>query len=220
MNAESLVSTGVIPLRTSDTGEEALEMMSEFYVRHLPIVNDKQLLGLISEDDILNFDVNEPVGSYSLSLIRPYVKANDHIYELMRLLADYQLTLIPVVDDEGNYVGVVTQEDVLIFFAKSGSFTEPGSIVVLDVLRRNYSLAEMARIVESENAQIISAFITTHNSDSSRIDVTIKVNRQNVQNILATFERFDYDIKASFNELEYLDSLRDRYDALMNYLNV
>lgn len=220
MNAESLVSTGVIPLRTSDTGDEALEMMSEFYVRHLPIVNDKQLLGLISEDDILNFDVNEPVGSYSLSLIRPYVKANDHIYELMRLLADYQLTLIPVVDDEGNYVGVVTQEDVLIFFAKSGSFTEPGSIVVLDVLRRNYSLAEMARIVESENAQIISAFITTHNSDSSRIDVTIKVNRQNVQNILATFERFDYDIKASFNELEYLDSLRDRYDALMNYLNV
>ena len=220
MKAESLVSTGIIPLRTSDTGEDALEMMSEFYVRHLPIVNDKQLLGLISEDDILNFDVNEPVGSYSLSLIRPYAKANDHIYELMRLLADYQLTLIPIVDEEGNYVGVVTQEDVLIFFAKSGSFTEPGSILVLDLLRRNYSLAEMARIVESENAQIISAFITSHSSDSSRIDVTIKVNRQNVQSILATFERFDYDIKASFNELEYLDSLRDRYDALMNYLNV
>ena len=138
----------------------------------------------------------------------------------MRLLADHQLTLIPVVDDEGNYVGVVTQEDVLIFFAKSGSFTEPGSILVLDVLRRNYSLAEMARIVESENAQIISAFITSHSTDPSRVDVTIKVNRQNVQSILATFERFDYDIKASFNELEYLDSLRDRYDALMNYLKV
>lgn len=220
MTAESLISNGIIPLRTSDTGEEALEMMNDFYVRHLPIVNDKQLLGLISEDDILNFDVNEPVGSYSLSLIRPYVKAKDHIYEIMRLLADHQLTLIPVVDEEGNYVGVVTQEDVLIFFAKTGSFTEPGSIVVLDIPKRNYSLVEISRIVESENAQIISAFITSHPSDSTRIEVTIKINRQNTQTILATFMRFDYEIKASFHEFEYLDSLKDRYDALMTFLNV
>ena len=87
MNAESLISDTILPLHTSDTGEDALGMMNDFYVRHLPIVNNIQLLGLISEDDILNFDVTEPVGSYSLSLHRPYVRDNDHVFEDMRLVA-------------------------------------------------------------------------------------------------------------------------------------
>lgn len=219
MTAEFLISNSFIPLRTSDTGEDALEMMNDFYVRHLPIVNNKQLLGLISEDDILNFDVKEPIGSYSLSLLRPYVKASDHIYEVMRLLAESQLTVIPVVNDEGDYVGLITQEDLLKYFARTASFAERGSILVLEMSRRDYSLAEISRIVESENALIISSFITSH-PDSTRIDVTIKINQQNVQNIVATLERFDYQIEASFNEGEYIDSLQERYDALMSYLKV
>jgi len=219
MTAESLVSNSIIPLRTSDTGEEAIEMMNDFLVRHLPIVNNKQLLGLISEDDILNYDVEEPIGSYSLSLIRPYVSSKDHIYEVMRQLAESYLTLIPVINDEGDYVGLITQEDLLRHFAQTASFAEPGSIVVLEMSRRDYSLAEIARIVESETALILSAFITSH-MDSTRIDVTVKINRQNIQNILATFDRFEYQVKASFNESEYMDSLRERYDALMSYLKV
>lgn len=219
MIAETLISNEIIPLRTSDTGEEALSMMNDFYVRHLPIVNNRQLLGLISEDDILNFDANEAVGSYSLSLIRPYANAKDHIYELLRLLAEYHLTLIPVVDDEENYIGVVTLEALLLHFAQTASFSEPGSILVLEISKRDYSLAEIARIVESENAAVLSAFVSAV-PESARIEVTIKINRQNVHSIIATFTRFDYDVKASFNEADYVSSLRERYDALMSYLNV
>ena len=194
-------------------------IMNEFYVRHLPIVNDKQLLGLISEEDILEHDAHEPVGSYQLSLIRPFVKHNDHLYEILRLISEYRLTLIPVVDDEENYIGLVTMEDVLQFFSKTASFSEPGSIIVLEMGRQDYQLSQIAQIVESENATILSSFITT-NLDSIRIDITLKINRQNIQNILATFERFEYQIKASFNENEYTGTLRDRYDSLMAYLNV
>lgn len=219
MTADTLISNSIIPLRTSDTGEEALEMMSEFYIRHLPIVNNKQLLGVISEDDVLNYDINEPIGSYSLSLLRPYVKESDHIYEVMRLMAESQLTVIPVVDEEGDYSGLITQEDLLNFFAKTGTFTEPGSILVLEMSRRDYSLAEIARIVESESALILSSFISSH-GDSTRIDVTLKINRQNVQPIIATLDRFDYHVKATFNESEYVDSLKERFDALMSYLKV
>ncbi len=219
MIAETLISNEIIPLRTSDTGEEALSMMNDFYVRHLPIVNNRQLLGLISEDDILNFDANEAVGSYSLSLIRPYANAKDHIYELLRLLAEYHLTLIPVVDDEENYIGVVTLEALLLHFARTASFSEPGSILVLEISKRDYSLAEIARIVESENAAVLSVFVSAV-PESARIEVTIKINRQNVHSIIATFTRFDYDVKASFNEADYVSSLRERYDALMSYLNV
>jgi CBS-domain-containing membrane protein len=219
MTAQQLISDSIIPLRTSETGDTALGIMNDFYVRHLPIVNDKQLLGLISEEDILEHDAHEPVGSYQLSLIRPYVKHNDHLYEILRLIAEYHLTLIPVVDEEENYIGLVTMEDVLQYFTKTASFSEPGSIVVLEMSRHDYQLSQIAQIVESENAAVLSAFITT-SLDSIRVDVTIKINRQNIQNILATFERYEYEVKASFNEIEYLDSLRDRYDSLMAYLNV
>ena len=220
MVAENLISSAILPLKTSDTGDEALQVMEDFYVRHLPIVNDKQLLGVISEDDILLHDVHEPVGSYALSLLKPYVKAQDHIYEIMRLLSDNQLTIIPVVDYDNNYMGMVSMEDMLNYFAKTGTFSEQGSIVVLEMHRRDYSLSEISRIVESEGAAILSAAITSELTDNSRIDVTIKINRSNIQSILATFERFSYEIKASFNANEYLESLQERYDSLISYLSV
>jgi len=220
MVAENLISTAILPLKTSDTGEDALKVMDDFYVRHLPIVNTKQLLGVISEDDILLHNVMEPVGSYALSMIRPYVRDTDHIYEVMRLLAENQLTIIPVIDAEGDYMGMISLEDVLNHFAQTGSFTEPGSIIVLEIQRRDYSLSEISRIVESEGAVILSSFITSHMSDASLIDVTLKINKQTIQGIMATFERFGYEIKASFNESDYLESLQERYDSLMSYLNV
>jgi CBS domain-containing protein len=219
MTAEQLITNTIIPLRTSDTGEDALSLMNEFYIRHLPIVNNEQLLGLISEDDILDHDVEGAVGSYALSMIRPYAKYNDHIFELLRLIAEYHLTVIPVVDAEKNYIGMVTMEAIVQYFSETSAFSEPGSILVIEVSKRDYMLSEIARIVESEGATVLNSFITSK-MDSMQMDVTIKINRQHVQSIIATFERYDYIIKATFNETEYVDALKERYDALMSYLNV
>jgi len=219
MIAGTLISNDIIPLRTSDTGEEALAMMNEFGVRHLPIVNNKHLLGVISEDDILNYNVAEALGSYSLSLYRPYVKERDHLFEVMKVLANQRLSLIPVTNEEEEYIGFVTQDDLLQYFAATAAFTETGSIIVLELQRRDYSLVEIARIVESESANIISSFITT-NADPFLMDVTIKINRPDIQHIIATFERFNYRVKASFVENDFQDSLKERYDLLMTYLNV
>jgi len=209
--ANNLLSQTIIPLRTSDTGEDALSVMSDFYVKHLPIVNNTELLGLISEDDILDHDVAEAVGSYKLSINRPYVKSNDHLYEVLKLVSEYQLTTIPVVNNEKEYLGLISQEDLLRFFASIGSFKEPGSIIVLEMSKRDYSLSQLARIVESENSVILNTTL---------IDVTLKINRPEIQRIIASFERFDLQVKASFQEAAYFDSLRDRYDSLMSYLNV
>jgi acetoin utilization protein AcuB len=219
MVAENLISTAVLPLRTSDTGKMALVSMENFNVRHLPIVNDSQLLGVICEDDILIHNINEPIGSYQLSLLRAFVKKSDHLYEVMRLLAEHQLTIIPVVDDLGDYVGMVSLEDVLNYFAKTAAFSDSGSIVVLEFQQRSYSLAEIARLVEAEGAAILSTFVSSR-PESSLVEVTLKINRQDIHNILAAFQRFGYVIKASFNEEEYLESLQERYDALMSYLNI
>lgn len=221
MIAGNLLSHTIIPLRTSDSGAEALGIMNDFYVRHLPIVNDKQLLGLIAEDEILEHDIEEAIGSYSLSMTKPYVKETDHLYDVLKILSEYQLTVVPVVDSDDNYKGLISQDDLVRYFANTGSFTEPGSIIVLEMNKRDYSLAEISRIVESEGAAILSTFITS-NLETERIDVTVKINRQDfqLQRIISSFERFEYTVKASFQESDYFDDLQERYDSLMSYLNV
>jgi acetoin utilization protein AcuB len=219
MIARELLTTDMIPLRTSNTGHEALGIMSDFYVRHLPIVNNEQLLGVISEDDILEHNADEPVGSYQLSLHQAYVQANAHLYEVMGTMSEFHLTVIPVVDDEGRYIGLISQSDLLFTFARLGAFSESGSILILDMNRRDYSLALIARIVESENASVLSSWILAV-PDSLRVTVTLKLNRQDVQAIIAAFERFEIVVKASFQEDTYGNVLRERYESLISYLSI
>lgn len=219
MIAEHLISDTIIPLRTSDTGEVALGIMGEFYVRHLPIVNQDELLGLVSEDEILDHDTAEAVGSYDLSIQRPSVRTNDHLYDVMRLIAEYKLTVIPVIDDKKHYVGLISAEDLIHAFAKTGAFQEPGGIIVLEMQRQDYSLAKLAQIVESESAVILNSHVQSY-PESPLLEVTLKINKQNILNLIASFERFDYHVKATFNELEYMDTLKERYDGLISYLNV
>jgi len=219
LTAESLITDAIVPLRPSDTGEEALGVMNDFYVRHLPIVEAGELKFVVSEDDILDADALEAIGTYRLPQQPPSVFPDDHLYDVMRMLVEYKLTVVPVINREGAYLGMITNEDLLRFFAESSTFRDPGSIVILDMGRHDYSLSEIARIVESEGAIILSSFVRTF-EDTNRVEVTIKVNSQSIAATLATFERFNYSVKASFNEKQLQDSLRERYDSLMNYLNV
>ena len=219
MIVKELISEEIVPLRTTDSGEDALSMMSDFHVRHLPIVNGTQLIGLISEEEIFEFNPQDAIGSYPLIMTQQFVYERSHIYDIMRLLNEHHLTLIPVVDRNQTYLGVVTLEDLLKFFAESASFGEHGSVIVLTVNRYNYSLSQIARIVESENTIILNSFITSM-PNSTEIDITLKLNRPDISKILASFRRFDYDIKASFSESEYIDSLQEHYESLMSYLSV
>jgi len=219
MTAELLISDEILPLRNSDTGEEALGIMNDFYLRHLPLVEEGKLLAIISDEFLLDVDPMAEISSYPLPPQPIFVRRSDHLYDVMRISADQQLTIIPVLDDEGNYCGLITIENLLRHFAESGSFKEPGSIVILEMGRHDYSLAEIARIVESEGAIILSSFLQTH-LDSNRIEVTLKLSGRQISNIIATFERFSYSIKASFNEVELQNALRERYDSLMSYLNL
>lgn len=219
MTADFLLSDALVPLRPSDTGSEALEVMNEFYIRHLPVVENHKLVAVISENDVLDADPEEAVGSYRVPQLPPSVYPDDHLYDVMRQLVENSLTVVPVINHEGDYVGMVTGEDLLRFFALSSTFSDPGSIVVLEMGRHDYSLAEIARIVESDNAIVLSSFVRG-STDSSKIEVTLKLNSQNIGGTIATFERFNYTVKASFNEKHLQDTLRERFDSLINYLNV
>jgi acetoin utilization protein AcuB len=220
MIAIELIADMILPVHTSDTIQKVFDRMVEFRVRHLPIVNEEQFLGLISEDDLATEpDTQTPVGALALSLVNPYVLEDQHIYDVIRVFYERQLTVVPVLDARKNYLGLITINALTEYFARLTSVEQPGGIIVLEINNKNNSLAHMAQIVESDNAQILSSYVHTH-PDSTRMEVTLKVNKQDISNIIATFLRYEYDIKATFNHTGDNDNSRERYDSLMNYLNL
>ncbi len=220
MLAIELIADVIPPVHTSDSIQKVMDRMMEFHVRHLPIVNEEQFLGLISEVDILEQnDYQAPIGSLALSLVNPYVLEEQHIYDVIRLFYEQQLTIVPVLNAKKNYLGLISINAMNGYFAKLTSVAEPGGIIVLEITNKNNSLAHMAQIVESDNAQILSSYVRTF-PDSTRMEVTLKVNKIDISAIAATFLRYEYNIKATFNHTDANDNSKDRYDSLMNYLNL
>lgn len=220
MIAKTLISNAIPPLKTTDTGDKALNWMNDFHVSHLPIVHQGKLVGLVSEDDI--FDLNQPelpLSAQELRLPRPYVASEEHLYEVIKIITNQQLSILPVVETDFTYLGVITHESVLTYFAQLASLQQPGGVLVLEVNSRDYSMSEIARIVESENTTILSSLVTS-TPQAHRVEVTLKLNRNNLGGIINTFQRFNYEVKASFQENDYFQGLQDRYDSLMKYLNV
>lgn len=220
MIAEELISNEIPPLKTSDTGLKALGWMEEFKISHLPIVNHTDFLGLVSEEDIINYNApEEALGSYRLSLTAPFVRNNQHIYEVIKLVANLHLSVIPVLDANQKYLGLITIRDLIQNLATLSSIKDPGGIIVLEVSERDYSLSQIAQIVESNDCKILSCYVNTI-PDSTQMNVVIKVNRTDLRNVLATFARYNYNIKGSFMESGHNDDMRDRFDMFMNYMDM
>jgi len=220
MLAIELAADVIPPVTTADTIQRAVDRMVEFRTRHLPIVNDGQFVGLLAEDDLIEAaDYQAPVGSIALSLINPYVLEDQHIYDVIRVFYERELTVVPVLDNKNQYLGLISINSLSEYFAQLTAVSQPGGIIVLEINNKNNSLAHMAQIVESDNAQILSSYVRTF-PDSTRMEVTLKVNKQDISAILSTFLRYEYTIKATFNHSGEIDNSRERYDSLMNYLNL
>jgi len=221
MLAKDLISDIVPALRTSDTGTKALNWMDIFRISHLPIVNNKEFLGLISDTDIYDLNmVDEPIGNHGLSLFSPYVRNYQHIYEVIEIASRLKLTVVPVLDDKNNYLGLITLTDLLYYFADLSAFKHPGGIIVLELHVNDYSLTEIAQIIEGNDAKILSLYLASP-GDSMKLELTIKINRTDLSSIIQTFNRYNYNIKASFMEDNELDSwYTNRYDSFMKYLNI
>lgn len=220
MYAHELISDSIPPVRTSDTVQKVMDRMAEFRVNHLPIVNELQFLGLVSDEDLVEVsDHDIPVGSLSLSLYNPFVFEEQHVYDVIRLFYEQKLSLVPVLDSNKNYKGVISINTIMEHIATITSVKEPGGIIILEISNRNNSLAHIAQIVESDNAQILSSYVQSF-PDSTRLEITLKLNRTDISSIIASFLRYDYHVKATFNDTKSDDGTSDRYNQLMNYLDI
>lgn len=219
MVATELISSTLGTLHPDNTGEEALTMMRIYYVKHLPLVKNGQLLAIISEDDILNHDLDLVLSSYNFEILMPLVHVNDHLLDIIGKMAAHDLTTIAVLNDDNEYIGLIHQEDLLQYYANHFSINEPGGILVIETDSINYSLSEISKIIESENTAILSSHVSK-SGDSTKIEVTLKLNKKNLQEVIAALIRYGYNVTATFVEEPYLDNFKERYDGLMKYLSV
>lgn len=221
MVANDLISEIIPSLKTSDTGQTALNWMEIFRISHLPIVNNQDFLGLISDTDI--YDMNqpeEPIGNHELTLLKPFVNDNQHLFEVIGLAARLKLTVVPVLDNHGHYRGVITTNDLVSRIASISSMDQPGGIIVLEMVDRDYSLTQIAQLVESNNVKVLSLYITSP-SESTRLEVTLKVNTTDLLALIRTFERYNYEVKTWVTTNDSIDRFySERFDLLMKYLNM
>ncbi|HTB31210.1 MAG TPA: CBS domain-containing protein [Bacteroidia bacterium] len=220
MLARDLISLDVPPLTLHDDAKRALEWMDEFKVSHLPVIEKTNYIGIVSDMEIIDLvSPTEHLSKLRKALGKPFVFEYQHAYEALKLYDLLKITLIPVLDERERYIGVITQQKLLSYFSEMTDAKDPGSLIVLELNQVDYSLSQIAQIVESNGAKVLSLFITPQH-DSTELDVTLKINLQDASAVLQTLERYGYRVRESYTQGNSKKNLIDRYDSLMHYLNI
>lgn len=194
--------------------------MESVRVSHLPLLNGSEYIGLISDKDVYDRNLEQrELGAQNIPLARPYIKANQHIYEVARLMLDLHLSLIPVLEMNNEYAGSITIHDLSLQLIDLVTVNDPGAVIVLALHPNDYSLSQIAQIVESNNAKILSLY-TKSPENSIEMDVTLKINLTDISSIIQTFVRYDYNIKAVYMDASLIhDMYSERYELFMKYMN-
>lgn len=217
MLSQKLIATDINPASASDSGMNAMSLMNEFKVSHLPVVEKGQLLGLISEDDVWDMHNQEnPINSILLKQV--FVTFEHDVFEIVKMINEHDLTLIPVVDNN-RYIGAISVRSILKALASIVAMQSEGGVIILEMNKNDYSMSEIAQIVEGNNAKILSSYVSNH-KDSNMIKLTLKLNVNELSPVVQTFQRFNYTITAHYDQSQSTDGLQDRYDSLMRYLNI
>lgn len=219
MFAHLLLDASIPTVLNSETVDKALFVMQENYLHALPVINEEgEYAGIINEEELLDvFDGQKPLSEFISDTVA--VRIDEHFFNILKNKELLKKSIAPVVEQNNQYAGVISDRSIIQFLAHDRSIEELGGIIVLEIKSINYSLAEMARIVESNNANIIHSYISS-STNSENILITLKINKTDLKEIVLTFERFNYHIVAVYHTSEYEEGFKERYDSLMVYLNV
>lgn len=225
MIAEELLNQMIPPLKVSDTVGKAAKWLEEFHVGQLPVLDDRQYRGLVTESDLLDYELADNSGQLlaglPLGFADVHVQFDQHFYSIMEVAIQNRVQLVPVLNKEREYLGVVTISDTLAAFGQSTVAAGQGAVLVLSMEERDYSLATISRYIEENGSKVLSAHVAQDEHDPYRIRLTIKVNTPSLTRIVATLERFGYAITAQFSGVGELgENEQERYDALLKYLSL
>ncbi|HEX7905771.1 MAG TPA: CBS domain-containing protein [Chitinophagaceae bacterium] len=220
MLTRELQSQTLPSLHLSDKVYQALQLMNDNHVTHLPIVEGEKYMGIISEEDLLQAENDHStLNEFQQSFANTAVKEDEHFLKAIQLAADNGLSIVPIVSEENDLVGTVAYTDLLKHASEFMSLNEPGGLIVLEMDTNQYSFNEISKLVETNDAQI-TQLNTSNDPETGIMQVTIRINKPEVSDIVATFQRYDYTVKHFFGEELYANELRTNYDNLMNYLKI
>ena len=215
-----LINTTIPRLQLQDSVSKALQLMSDFRVNHLPVVAETKYLGLVCEDDLLEVESgNSPILLLQESFIKPAVLENEHFLNAVKFSNQFDTTVVPVIDEEKELEGVITIKELLNALGHFAGANEIGGIIVLEMERSQFAISEISRIVESNDATIYH-LNTTIQPDTGMFTVTIHINKKEIAAIVATFERYEFDVLYYFGNENFENEIHSNYRHLMNYLDI
>lgn len=221
MIAEDLINNMIPPLKPSDNIQKALDWMSNLRLKQLPIADKGYFIGILSEEQILDEDDKSIlISELDIYLDDVIVKPYQHFYDIMKIASINDCDLVGVIGENKEYLGVVDVKDTIGVFGQMSAMQGPGGILVIRLSERDYSLQEISRLVEENNAKILSLNMSTDDKSTDKIRITLKLNVSDMSHIVATLERFDYEIIASFQENDLQNNNRENLGLLMKYLNI
>ncbi|MFZ9046656.1 MAG: CBS domain-containing protein [Cyclobacteriaceae bacterium] len=220
MIAKDLINYMIPPLKPSDALSKAREWMEELRVTELPVADQGNFVGMVSEEEIIDADkaviTVEELGVISSEA---QVAFDQHYYEMLKKAYTLGVRMIAVIDDKGQYTGVVSVEDVVEAFASSSSVQNPGAILVLSMEVRDYSLSEISKIIENNEASVLSSHMLPHPQESGKIQLTIKTNKEDITHIANNLEARGYRVSGSFSHKDEKEDDQERFESLMRFLS-
>jgi acetoin utilization protein AcuB len=215
-----LINSNIPRLKLQDSVSKALQLINDYRVTHLPVVQDDKYLGLVSEDDLLDMEQDKaPVELMQESFVYAAVSENEHFLTAVNCCNQFETTVVPVINEEKELLGVITTPDLLKALGNFAGTNEIGGIVVLEMERSQFAISEISRIVESNDATILHLNTTVH-PETGMLTVTIHINKKEIAAIVATFERYDYDVIYYFGTENFENEIHTNYRHLMNYLDI
>ncbi len=219
MLANELISTSYPTVKPEDKILVALQLMDNFDIIHIAVVDHEKFIGLLSKDDLLDIDQELPIKAATEDLIIKSVKSSEYFLSALKLAYQNNLSIVPVVNNENDWVGTISTPELLKAIVRFTGAEEQGAIIVLEMERKSYSFGEISRLVETNDAYI-TQFNTYTEIETGLLIVTMKLNKVEVSDILSTFQRYEYIVRYFIGEEHYENQLQHNYEHLMSYLKV
>lgn len=221
MIAEDFINHMIPPLKGTDDAHKAIVWMEEFRCNFLPVVEAGKLLGFISEEIILETnDIDRVVKDFELVGKESFVQRATHFYDILRVASENKVQMVAVVDESGNYEGVITVQDTIASFAQTAAVQMPGSVLVLSMNHADYSLSTISRLIEENKAKVLSSIVKEDPLESSRLRLILKIDQVDLSRIVATLERFGYRVIGRYQETKHEPANKERLDMLLRYLDI
>lgn len=220
MLTKDIISAFVPALSLDDTVSQALQLMGDYHISHLPVIDEDKYVGLVSEDELINAEHNSgTLKTLQSDFSKLSVNENMHVAEALRIVNENAISLMPVIDNETNWIGAITLPDLLKGLGKLNGVDDRGGVIILEIEKKDFSFSQISKLVEANDAQILQ-MNTSLDNNLGIYTVTMKINKVEISGIIATFQRYDYLVKHYYGEELYENELKSNYDHLINYLNI